>query len=81
MKSNTTKAEISDNIDDTVNYQMVYNLVKEEMQQPSHLFEHVARRILDKVTKQFPAIDMVFREGIEDEPGNGWKNELGKCYR
>jgi dihydroneopterin aldolase len=49
--------ELSDNIIDTVNYQSVYRIVKDEMAQPSHLLEHVARRILDSVCTQFPEIE------------------------
>jgi dihydroneopterin aldolase len=53
----TKKSEESDNIIDTVNYQSVYRIVKDEMAQPSHLLEHVARRILDSVCTQFPEIE------------------------
>ena len=51
------QAEESDNIADTVNYQTVYRIVKDEMSQVSHLLEHVAKRILDSICSQFPEID------------------------
>ena len=54
MEVDTRKAEESDNIADTVNYLGVYQVVKREMGQPSHLLEHVARRIGDAVLLQFP---------------------------
>lgn len=56
LEVDTSKAEKSDNIEDTVNYQSVYQVVKEQMMIPSHLLENVARRILDAVGKNFPAV-------------------------
>jgi dihydroneopterin aldolase len=53
---NTEKAELSDDIIDTVSYLEVYQLVKTEMQIPSNLLENVARRIADAVQKTFPQI-------------------------
>jgi dihydroneopterin aldolase len=47
MEVDAEKASESDEIADAVNYQISYNIVKAEMQQPSHLLEHVAKRILD----------------------------------
>ncbi|NWJ52734.1 MAG: dihydroneopterin aldolase [Bacteroidetes bacterium] len=43
----TKNAEESDNLNDTIDYQKVFQLVKLEMEQSSHLLEHVARRILN----------------------------------
>ncbi len=53
---NTEKAEQSDDIADTVSYLDVYHLVKTEMQIPSNLLEHVARRIATAVQHTFPQI-------------------------
>jgi dihydroneopterin aldolase len=52
--ANTAKAELSDDIADTVSYLDVYQVVKAEMQIPSNLLEHVARRILNAVARDFP---------------------------
>ena len=57
IQTDTTKAEISDNLHETVNYLSVYQVVKSEMAKPSLLIEHVARRIGASVKKEFPAID------------------------
>ena len=54
--TNTEKAEHSDDISDTVSYLDVYQLVKTEMQTPSNLLEHVARRIADAISQAFPQI-------------------------
>lgn len=56
LEVDTSKAEKSDNLEDTVNYQAVYQVVKEQMMIPSHLLENVARRILDAIIKNFPAV-------------------------
>lgn len=53
----TTKAEESDNLADTVNYQEVFRLVKKEMELTSKLLEHVGHRILDSVKSTFPQIE------------------------
>ena len=57
--TDTSKAEISDNIVDTVSYLDVYQVVKAEMMPPSHLLEHVARRVGERVLADFPAVDTV----------------------
>ena len=54
MEVDTSRAEVSDNIVDTVNYLEVYQVVKREMEQPSHLLEHVAHRIGEAVHAEFP---------------------------
>ncbi len=53
----TSIAEKSDSLSDTVNYQEVFRLVKAEMQINSKLLEHVAYRILQKVKSQFPQVE------------------------
>ena len=39
----------SDNLKDAVNYQRIYELVKQQMELKSHLLEHIAGRIIDAV--------------------------------
>ena len=56
MELDTAKAETSDNLEDTLNYQEVYDVVKREMEIPSNLIEHVSRRIYEAVLKSFPQI-------------------------
>lgn len=57
FEANSKNAEISDQIHDTINYQAVYLLIKEEMNTPSYLLEHIGRRILDRIKKAFPQIE------------------------
>ncbi len=56
LEADTGKAETSDNLEDTVNYLAVYQVVKAEMNIKSKLLEHVSRRILKRVKKEFPAV-------------------------
>ena len=44
----------SDNLEDAVNYALIYNVVAREMAQPSDLLEHVAGRILKALEAEFP---------------------------
>lgn len=56
FETDTSPAEVSDDLKQTVNYQSVYQLVKKEMEVKAHLLEHVAHRILKSVTSSFPVI-------------------------
>ena len=53
MEVDTNKAELSDELEDTVDYSAVYQVVKEQMMIPSKLLEHVGRRILNAVKERF----------------------------
>jgi len=49
LSTDCTKAAKSDDLADALDYQALYLIVKEEMQIKSHLLEHVAGRILDRL--------------------------------
>lgn len=50
----------SDSIEDTVSYLEVYEIVKEQMKETSHILEHVAQRIIDAIMERFfPIITQV----------------------
>ena len=53
---NTKTAEKTDNLEDTVNYQTIYDLIKKEMAITSKLIEHVARRIFNAIQNEFKDI-------------------------
>lgn len=57
LEADTSLAEESDNINDTVNYLDVYQLIKKEMEKPSHLLEHVAKRIIDVILNTYPEVE------------------------
>lgn len=56
LETDTSKAELTDHLEDTVNYQSIYSLVRHEMEQKSRLLEHVGRRILDAIAGAYPEI-------------------------
>lgn len=55
-ETDLVKPSRTDDIKDALNYQEVYNIVKKEMEQKSHLLEHVAGRILASVKEKFPHV-------------------------
>jgi len=57
LETDTALAEKSDNLRDTVNYQTVYQVVKVEMETKSKLLEHVGRRVLTRIKKEFPTVN------------------------
>ena len=57
LEVDTSAAEKSDQLQDTVNYQSVFQLVKKEMETTSKILEHVGRRILDRIKNEFPSVD------------------------
>ena len=52
----TKEAEQHDTLSNTVDYQDVYNVIKKEMNIKSKLLEHVGRRIVTALEKDFPSI-------------------------
>ncbi len=51
------KASETDDLEDTLNYQLLYDIVKTEMQIQSKLIEHVAGRILRTIMNVFPQVN------------------------
>lgn len=49
----------SDNLKDAINYQRVYELVKQQMELKSHLLEHIAGRILDSIYAEMGGITRI----------------------
>jgi len=57
VKTDFTKAAISDELEDAVDYVHLNIIVREEMAIRSKLIEHVANRILERMLKEIPLID------------------------
>ena len=64
-------AMLSDDVNDTLNYAEVYQLVSQEMAVPSGLIEHVAGRIGDRLFRLFPQIEEVELKIIKQNPPRG----------
>ncbi|WP_375418680.1 dihydroneopterin aldolase [uncultured Hymenobacter sp.] len=59
IKTNLLAAGASDKLQQTVNYEVLYRLVAEEMRAPARLLEHVAHRVLDRIMAEFPHVRKV----------------------
>jgi 7,8-dihydroneopterin aldolase/epimerase/oxygenase len=59
MELETALAGKTDALEDTLNYQLVYDAVKAQIDIPSKLIEHVGQRILDSVLTDFPQIQVL----------------------
>lgn len=59
LKVDLSKAAESDNVADTISYADVYDIVKTEMEEPSKLLEHAAKRIVSNLKKTFSEIEEV----------------------
>lgn len=57
--TNLSKAWVSDELSDTVDYVHIHQIVKEEMQIASKLLEHVAKRIIDRILTEIALVDNV----------------------
>ena len=57
MDLDTSIAGQTDELEHTLNYQSVYDVVKRQMDIPSKLIEHAGQRILDTVFNAFPGIN------------------------
>ncbi len=57
MELDTAKAGKSDNLNDTLNYKEVYDVIKAQMEIPSNLIEHVSQRILNSLAEKFPQVN------------------------
>ena len=73
VDADTTVSENSDHLRDTVDYVGLYQCVKREMAQKSHLLEHVAKRILTAVQQDFPAISAIELKIAKINPPMGGK--------
>ena len=57
VTSDLSSAAQTDSLSGTVNYEMLYKIIQDEMMIPSKLLEHVGKRIIDKVMSRFDEID------------------------
>ncbi len=56
VETDFSKAATTDDLEGTVNYVALYNSIKEEMEIPSKLLEHLGNRIIKRIQKEFPKV-------------------------
>ena len=63
----------SDNLKDAVNYQRIYEIVKQQMGLKSHLLEHIGGRILDAIYAEMEGIKQATVKVSKMNPPMGGK--------
>lgn len=56
VRANLSKASLSDELKETVDYVHINHIVKEEMKTPSKLLEHVAKRIINRIFSEIATV-------------------------
>ena len=59
VSADVSAAATTDILSRTVNYEDLYAILRQEMQTPSHLLEHIAHRIIEQTYSKYPHIDWV----------------------
>ncbi len=59
IQTDTSKAQQTDDIKDTLDYSKAYSIVKQQMDIPSHLLENVVQRIIQALKESFTQIDKI----------------------
>ena len=59
VRTDLSKSEISDDLQDTVDYVLLNQIVVNEMAIRSNLLEKVARRIIDTAKSKIPSLDYI----------------------
>ena len=54
--NDVSSAMLSDDVNDTINYAGLYEIVRQEMSVPSQLVERVAFRIADRISRRYPDV-------------------------
>jgi dihydroneopterin aldolase len=75
IEYNSLKAQESDNLKDTVNYQKAFEIVKREMAIKSHLLEHVGNRILESIINELVGVEIATVKVSKVNPPMGGKIE------
>ena len=75
MELDATLAETTDELSHTLNYQAVYDAVKEQMEIRANLLEHLAKRVLDNLLSHFPEILSIHLKISKLNPPLGGKTE------
>lgn len=75
MDIDTEKAGVTDDLADTLNYQLVYDAIKAQMEIPSKLIEHAGQRIINAVFEVSPSINSLIIRLSKLNPPLGGKVE------
>jgi len=76
VETDFEQAAEDDELEETVNYETLFRIVKQEMEVPSKLLETVAKKIVDAVLATFPEVKSVDFKISKINPPIG-----GKCRK
>lgn len=76
IETNILEGAIRDELDKTVNYETLYQFVKEEMEKPSKLLETVAEKIVERILQELHEVHQVELKIAKINPPIG-----GKCKK
>lgn len=71
LKTDISKAMRTDEISDTISYAEIYRTISEEMAIPSRLLEHVAARIIQRIFRDYHAIESIKLKLSKQNPPMG----------
>ena len=71
VQTDFSRALATDDLDGTISYAALFDLVKSEMTIPSRLLEHVAGRICTAIFHRFPTATSVHLEILKENPPMG----------
>lgn len=66
------KSMTTDDLTDTIDYVDIHAITEKEMQTSSNLIEHITKRILDKITTQFPQMTYCKVKLTKHNPPIAW---------
>ena len=76
VETNILEGAVNDDLAKTVNYETLYQYVRDEMERPSRLLETVAEKIVGRVLGELPQVENVELKIAKINPPIG-----GKCKK
>lgn len=71
LSTNFQEAMLHDRLEGTVDYTLLYQLVKTRMEQPVKLLEHLGYGIIQDILKAYPALELVYITVKKHHPALG----------
>ena len=75
LKTDFSRASQTDDLSGTVSYADIYQVLKDEMQVPSKLLEHVCQRMAQRIFNDFPTIEELDIKLFKENPPMGAQAE------
>ena len=75
LKTDFSRASQTDDLAGTVSYADIYQAIKNEMQVPSKLLEHVCQRMAQRIFNDFPTIEELDIKLFKENPPMGAQAE------